>query len=62
MKNKPYVEAKDANGRPDREVATEYWANHRSRNDSVIVDVCQVRNLMFFPVAFAHEFPPLVPR
>ncbi|CAM6081562.1 unnamed protein product [Calypogeia fissa] len=41
VKNKPYVEAKDANGRPDREVATEYWANHRSRNDSVIVDVCQ---------------------
>ncbi|KAL3692569.1 hypothetical protein R1sor_006220 [Riccia sorocarpa] len=41
VKNKPYIEAKDADGRPDREVATEYWANHRSRNDSVIVDVCQ---------------------
>ncbi|BBN05563.1 hypothetical protein MPTK1_3g14190 [Marchantia polymorpha subsp. ruderalis] len=41
VKNKPYVEAKDADGRPDKEVATEYWANHRSRNDSIIVDVCQ---------------------
>eukprot|EP00271_Cylindrocystis_brebissonii_P006579 TRINITY_DN19356_c0_g1_i1.p1 TRINITY_DN19356_c0_g1~~TRINITY_DN19356_c0_g1_i1.p1 ORF type:complete len:1040 (+),score=135.10 TRINITY_DN19356_c0_g1_i1:151-3270(+) len=38
---KPYVEAKDADGRPDEEVASEYWLNHKARNDSVIVDTCQ---------------------
>ncbi|OVA20111.1 Ubiquitin carboxyl-terminal hydrolases family 2 [Macleaya cordata] len=41
VKNKPYIEAKDANGRPDEEVANECWENHKARNDSVIVDVCQ---------------------
>lgn len=45
MKCKPYVEAKDGDGRPDEEVADEYWKNHRARNDSIIVDVCQVRNI-----------------
>lgn len=39
---KPYVEAKDSDGRPDEEVADEYWRNHLARNDSIIVDVCQV--------------------
>ncbi|XP_022869314.1 ubiquitin carboxyl-terminal hydrolase 8-like [Olea europaea var. sylvestris] len=38
---KPYVEAKDSDGRPDEEVADEYWRNHLARNDSIIVDVCQ---------------------
>ncbi|KAM7528247.1 hypothetical protein LguiB_031657 [Lonicera macranthoides] len=41
VKNKPYFEAKDGDGRPDEEVADEYWKNHRARNDSIIVDVCQ---------------------
>ncbi|RAL45956.1 hypothetical protein DM860_006110 [Cuscuta australis] len=41
VKCKPYVEAKDGDGRPDKEVADEYWKNHRARNDSIIVDVCQ---------------------
>ncbi|WOL15310.1 ubiquitin carboxyl-terminal hydrolase 8-like isoform X1 [Canna indica] len=41
VKNKPYVEAKDASGRPDEEVADEYWGNHLARNDSIIVDICQ---------------------
>eukprot|EP00899_Mesostigma_viride_P022823 jgi/Mesvir1/3725/Mv15003-RA.2 len=36
--NKPYVEAKEAAGRPDIVVAEEGWANHKARNDSVIVD------------------------
>ncbi|KAJ1287809.1 hypothetical protein BS78_02G039200 [Paspalum vaginatum] len=40
VKCKPYEEAKDASGRPDEEVADEYWSNHLARNDSVIVDVC----------------------
>eukprot|EP01018_Ginkgo_biloba_P035441 Gb_06866 [translate_table: standard] len=41
VKNKPYIKSKDADGRPDEEVADEYWANHIARNDSIIVDVCQ---------------------
>ncbi|KAJ4873543.1 ubiquitin-specific protease 8 [Raphanus sativus] len=41
VKNKPYVEAKDGDCRPDEEVADEYWRNHVARNDSIIVDVCQ---------------------
>ncbi|KAL9271655.1 Ubiquitin carboxyl-terminal hydrolase 5-like protein [Drosera capensis] len=41
VKHKPYVKSRDADGRPDEEVADEYWANHTARNDSIIVDVCQ---------------------
>ncbi|XP_040381779.1 ubiquitin carboxyl-terminal hydrolase 8 [Oryza brachyantha] len=40
VKCKPYEEAKDASGRPDKEVADEYWSNHLARNASVIVDIC----------------------
>ncbi|ELR25343.1 Ubiquitin carboxylterminal hydrolase 15, putative [Acanthamoeba castellanii str. Neff] len=38
IKQKPYVESKEADGRPDTEVAEETWQGHRARNDSVIVD------------------------
>ncbi|EMS64211.1 Ubiquitin carboxyl-terminal hydrolase 8 [Triticum urartu] len=41
VKCKPYAEAKDSDGRPDEEVADEYWGNHLARNDSIIVDTCQ---------------------
>ncbi|XP_021300601.1 ubiquitin carboxyl-terminal hydrolase 9-like isoform X2 [Herrania umbratica] len=41
VKQKPYIEMKDSDGRPDEEVAAECWRNHKARNDSVIVDVCQ---------------------
>ncbi|XP_078162483.1 ubiquitin-specific protease 8 isoform X2 [Carex rostrata] len=41
VKSKPYLEAKDSDGRPDAEVADEYWGNHLARNDSIIVDTCQ---------------------
>lgn len=41
VKHKPYIKSKDADGRPDEEVADEYWASHIARNDSIIVDVCQ---------------------
>lgn len=44
MKRKPYVEAKDCDSRPDKEVADESWRYHKARNDSIIVDVCQVTN------------------
>lgn len=46
VKKKPYVEAKDGDGRPDNEVADEYWQNHLARNDSIIVDVCQVYTVL----------------
>lgn len=51
VKNKPYIETKDSDSRPDEEVADECWKNHRARNDSLIVDVCQVRNLLTVIVA-----------
>nr|XP_058960785.1 ubiquitin carboxyl-terminal hydrolase 4-like isoform X1 [Pocillopora verrucosa] len=38
VKKKPYVELKDADGRPDGVVAEESWHNHLQRNNSVIVD------------------------
>ncbi|KAK9816595.1 hypothetical protein WJX72_002470 [[Myrmecia] bisecta] len=38
IKKKPYIEEKDVEGRPDKEVAQEAWDNYRARNDSVIVD------------------------
>lgn len=41
VKKKPYIEAKDSDGRPDQEVADESWKYHMARNDSIIVDVCQ---------------------
>ncbi|XP_057422857.1 ubiquitin carboxyl-terminal hydrolase 9-like [Lotus japonicus] len=41
VKQKPYIEMKDTDGRPDEEVAYECWKNHMARNDSLIVDVCQ---------------------
>ena len=36
------MQEKDANGRPDEEVAKEAWENYRKRNDSAIVDHFQV--------------------
>ncbi|KAJ0981769.1 hypothetical protein J5N97_010024 [Dioscorea zingiberensis] len=52
VKCKPYFEAKDACGRPDEEVADEYWKNHLARNDSIIVDICQgqYRSTLVCPV------------
>ncbi|KAL8211393.1 hypothetical protein R6Q57_005830 [Mikania cordata] len=41
VKCKPYAETKDGDGRPDEDIADEYWQNHLARNDSIIVDVCQ---------------------
>ena len=38
VKCKPYAEAKDGDGRPDEDIADEYWQNHLARNDSIIVD------------------------
>ncbi|KAJ8312078.1 hypothetical protein KUTeg_009451 [Tegillarca granosa] len=37
--DKPYVELKDSDGRPDEEVAEEAWDNHLLRNQSIIVDL-----------------------
>ncbi|KAJ1916094.1 hypothetical protein H4219_003965 [Mycoemilia scoparia] len=38
---KPYIEAKDSDGRPDQDVADEQWDVYKMRNDSVIVDLFQ---------------------
>mmetsp|Transcript_9915 Transcript_9915/g.23668 ORF Transcript_9915/g.23668 Transcript_9915/m.23668 type:complete len:781 (-) Transcript_9915:317-2659(-) len=38
IRNKPYIEDKDSDGRPDEELAEEAWHNYRQRNDSVVVD------------------------
>ncbi|XP_018424043.1 PREDICTED: ubiquitin carboxyl-terminal hydrolase 32 [Nanorana parkeri] len=37
--DKPYVELKDSDGRPDWEVAAEAWDNHLRRNRSIVVDL-----------------------
>nr|GEX29515.1 ubiquitin carboxyl-terminal hydrolase 8 [Tanacetum cinerariifolium] len=52
VKCKPYAEAKDGDGRPDEDIADEYWQNHMARNDSIIVDVCQgqYRSTLVCPV------------
>lgn len=39
VKKKPYLELKDADGRPDSVVAKEAWDNHLRRNNSIIVDI-----------------------
>ncbi|KAK4480926.1 hypothetical protein RD792_011784 [Penstemon davidsonii] len=52
VKSKPYIQAEDEESRPDEEVADEYWENHLSRNDSIIVDLCQgqYRSTLVCPV------------
>lgn len=59
VKHKPYVKSRDADGRPDEEVADEYWANHISRNDSIIVDVCQVSHLRLCHTDHTNVIPYL---
>ena len=41
VKNKPYIELKDSDGRPDAVVAKESWEHHLKRNESIIVDLFQ---------------------
>ncbi|XP_067138793.1 ubiquitin carboxyl-terminal hydrolase 15-like isoform X2 [Centruroides vittatus] len=38
VKKKPYIELRDADGRPDEIVAKEAWENYLKRNNSIIVD------------------------
>lgn len=57
VKKKPYVEVKDGDGRSDNDVADEYWQNHLARNDSIIVDVCQVCTLTSFYLYNLHGLP-----
>ena len=39
VKQKPYVEMSECDGKPDSEVAMEAWQNYKKRNDSVILDI-----------------------
>ena len=57
VKKKPYVEAKDGDGRPDNDIADEYWQNHLARSDSIIVDVCQVCTFSSFSLFNLRDFP-----
>ena len=41
MKDKPYVEIIESDGRPDEVVSLEAWENHLKRNQSVIEDLFQ---------------------
>ena len=36
------VQEKNADGRPDEDVARETWENYKARNDSALVDLFQV--------------------
>ncbi|KAI1321451.1 CSN-associated deubiquitinating enzyme Ubp12 [Mortierella claussenii] len=38
---KPYTEMPESKGRPDEEVANEFWQIHKARNDSIVVDLFQ---------------------
>ncbi|XP_003740048.1 ubiquitin carboxyl-terminal hydrolase 15 [Galendromus occidentalis] len=38
VKKKPYIEAKNSEGRPDHVLAKEAWSNYLKRNDSIVVD------------------------
>jgi len=40
VRQKPYVETLEANGRPDDEVAKESWRRFGLRNSSIVMDVC----------------------
>lgn len=35
---KPFVEQKDYDGRPDEVIALESWENYKKRNDSIFLD------------------------
>lgn len=52
VKCKPYAEAKDGDGRSDEDIADEYWQNHLARNNSIIVDLCQVSIFLRVPINF----------
>lgn len=65
VKDKPYVEIKDSDGRSDETVAAESWFSHLKRNKSVIVDlfqgqlkstlqcrVCSFTNIKFDPFMY----------
>ncbi|XP_057312637.1 ubiquitin carboxyl-terminal hydrolase 4-like isoform X2 [Hydractinia symbiolongicarpus] len=65
VKQKPYIELKDDEGRPDEVVAAEAWKNHSKRNDSIIVDyfhgqfkstvacpVCEKKSVTFDPFCY----------
>ncbi len=41
VRDKPYVEKKEAAGRPDSVVAAEAWTDHTRRNKSTVVDLFQ---------------------
>lgn len=61
IKQKPYVEIPDSDGRPDEEVAEERWRLHLQRNDSIVVDLFQglYKSEVYCP--FCEKVPFLPP-
>lgn len=59
VKQKPYIEIPDSNGRPDEELAEEAWQIWKARNDSCIADHFQVlQNSFHIPwIVQASYFP-----
>lgn len=39
ISQKPYIEQKDSDGRPDPIVAQEFWANFKARENSIFIDL-----------------------
>jgi ubiquitin C-terminal hydrolase len=44
IKKKPYITEDETEGRSDEELSAQTWSNYRARNDSFVVDHCQVCN------------------
>ncbi|THU66410.1 hypothetical protein C4D60_Mb05t13850 [Musa balbisiana] len=61
VKNKPYIKAKDADNCPDEEFAEECWKNYKARNDSIIVDICQVSEDFLLTFGINIRFPSETP-
>lgn len=61
---KPYIEEKESDGRPDKEVADEAWADYKKRNDSHIVDTMhgQIKSTVVCPVCdkVSIKFDPIL--
>ncbi|KAG4171926.1 hypothetical protein ERO13_A12G241400v2 [Gossypium hirsutum] len=53
VKQKPYIEMKDSDGRPDEEVAAECWKNHKGQYKSTLVcPVCSKISITFDPFMY----------
>lgn len=54
VRQKPYIEIPDSNGRPDEELAEEAWRIYKARNNSFIADHFQVHQGKPFAIQRSH--------